>query len=187
MNIFLSLTAGDSIKWNDGPQRHPQYSAPLKSADWSLYYQLRGPSSLSIQAFAEADGWRTELPTSASANLEPGPYLWVAQLSRTDERLTIGKGSLTILPDLAAVTAALDARTFAEKALADCEAALASFKSSNGKVKSYTIGSRTTEFHSLTELMALRSFWQRRVNKERATSAKSNGRTNPRALLVSFG
>jgi hypothetical protein len=39
----------------------------------------------------------------------------------------------------------------------------------------------------LTELMALRSFWQRRVNKERAMSAKSNGRTNPRALLVSFG
>jgi hypothetical protein len=186
MNIFPTLTAGDSIKWSDGPQKHPQYSSPLTSAEWNLYYQLRGPSSLSIQAFPESDGWRTEVPASASANLEAGPYLWVAQLHRADERLTIGKGSLTILPDLAAVNAALDARTFAQKALADCEAALASFKSSNGKVKSYTIGSRTTEFHSLTELMSLRSFWQRRVNKERANSAKTNGRPSSRALLVSF-
>jgi hypothetical protein len=183
MNIFLTLTAGDSSDWFDLPHKHHQRAAPLTSADWTLTYQLRGPSQLTLTGAPEGDGWRTRIEPGQSAGLAPGEYAMVAQLTRPDDRLTIGRGRVTILADPAAITDAIDARSVAEKALTDCEAALASFKSSNGKVKSYTIGTRTTEFHSLAELMALRDFWQRKVNNERA---KATGRRNPRALLVRF-
>jgi len=186
MNIFNSLTAGDSSTWYDGPPVHRACDDPFISADWTLTYQLRGPSQLTLVAMPEGEGWRTSLSTSDSATLAAGLYTCVAQLSRDDERRTIGRTAVTILADPAAVDAPIDARSVAVKALADCEAALASFKSSGGKVKSYTIGSRTTEFHSLTELMQLQEFWQRRVNREKADAARANGRSNPRTLLVSF-
>jgi len=183
MNIFYVLTAGDSSDWYDAPHKHVQRNTSLTSGGWQLHYQLRGPSQLTLTAAPEGDGWRTRITASQSAALEPGEYVVVAQLAKDDERLTIGRGKLTILRDPASITEAVDARSVAERALADCEAALASFKSSGGKIKSYTIGSRTTEFHSLTELMALRDMWQRKVNNERA---RKSGRRNPRAVLVRF-
>lgn len=187
MNIFISLTAGDSADWYDGPQKHHQREAPMTSADWLLTYQLRGPNQLSLIGEPEGDGWRTKISPADSGGLAPGPYGCVAQLSRgADERLTVGRGTVTILADPSAVDGVFDPRSVAVKALADCEAALASFKSSGGKIKSYTIGSRTTEFHSLTELLALQAFWQRKVKREKSDAARANGRRNPRALLVSF-
>lgn len=186
MNIITTLSAGDSANWHDDPWVDKPNGLQLTSADWALTHQLRGPSQLSLTAVADGSGWRTSIGTAASALLLPGLYSWAAYLSRTSERVTIGKGSLTIVADLSTIVTALDARTLAERALMDCEAALASFKSSNGKVKSYTIGSRQTEFHSLTELMSLRDFWQKRVNNERSKTATANGRTNPRRLLVRF-
>jgi hypothetical protein len=135
---------------------------------------------------ADSDGWRTSISTIGSAALVPGAYAWVAYLSKTAERVTIGTGRLVIVADLTTVVTPLEARSQAERALADCEAALASFKSSNGKVASYTIGGRQTAFHSLPDLMRVRNFWQIRVNKERAALAIANGRSNPRRLLVRF-
>lgn len=185
MNIFQTLTAGDSASWHDDPWIDAA-RARLTSADWTLSYHLRGPSQVSLTAVADSDGWRTSISTAASALLQPGTYAWAAYLSRAEERVTIGTGSLNLVADLAAVDGPLDARSLAEKALADCEAALGSFKSSNGKVKSYSIGNRQTEFHSLLDLMQLRDFWQKRVNKERAAAAVANGHGNPRRLLVRF-
>ncbi|MET3134621.1 hypothetical protein AAKU55_004921 [Oxalobacteraceae bacterium GrIS 1.11] len=186
MKIMNILNAGDSASWRDAAWIDGRSGLRLTSADWTLTYQLRGPSQLALTAAADGEGWRTAIGSAASAALLPGAYAWAAYLSKAGERVTIGGGSLSILADLAASAGPMDARSLAERALADCEAALASFKSSGGKVKSYTIGSRQTEYHSLTELMALRDFWQRRVNKERAQSAIANGRGNPRRLLVRF-
>ena len=186
MNIIQTLSIGDSANWHDSAWLDNVARVELTSALWTLTYQLRGPSQLSLTAVADGTGWRTSIGMAASATLLPGIYAWAAYLSRAQERVTIGTGSVTLVADLATIDGPLDARSVATRALADCEAALASFKSSNGKVKSYSIGSRQTEFHSLTELMALRNFWQQRVNKERANSAIANGRTNPRRLLVRF-
>lgn len=181
-----TLIAGDSASWHDDPWTAPLCGPRHTSADWTLTYQLRGPSQLTLTAAADGDGWLTSVTTAQSGALMPGAYAWAAQLTRPDERVTIRVGKLTVVADLAAVADTFDPRSQAERALADCELALASFKSSGGKVKSYTIGTRQTEFHSLTELMALRSFWQTRVHRERAAAAIANGGVNPRKLLVRF-
>jgi hypothetical protein len=175
MNIFSKLYAGDSANWHDDPRTigGVRYS----SADWLLTYELRGPTVLTLVAVADSDGWRTSITPEQSSALQAGSYLWGAFLTRPGERKTAETGALVVEADLTAVAAPIDARTPAQKALADCEAALATFNSSGGKVKSYTIGTRQTEFHSLQDLMAVRRFWARRVQAEQR---------HKRQLLVSF-
>lgn len=166
MNILKTLTAGDSATWYDPPWLDCQFSTLLASDGWELTYQLRGPTQLTLAAVAEGSGWRTVLSTEDSATLVKATYIWAAYLSRPGERKTAGGGTIFVKPDLAAVVAPIEGRSKARKALEDCEEALASFKSSGGKVKSYTIGTRQTEFHSLADLMMVRDFWQRKVNQE---------------------
>ncbi len=186
MNIFRTLTAGDSASWCDIPWLDSQQSTLLTSADWVLTYQLRGPTQLELVAVPDGDGWKTTLSTVASATLSKGTYIWAAYLTRPDERKTAGGGTLLIRPDLSQIVVPLDGRSKARKALEDCEEALASFKSSGGKVKSYTIGSRQTEFHSLADLMMVRDFWQRKVNNEIVRRVTHNGGSNPRHMRVRF-
>lgn len=186
MKIFKTLPAGDSASWLDSPWLDSAQSMRLTSADWALTYQLRGASQLMLTAIAEGDGWRTTLATTASATLLPGTYVWSAYLSKTDQRKTIGGGTLSITQDLAAVVTSLDGRTQARRALDECEAALASFKSSGGKVKSYAIGGRQTEYHSLQDLMMVRDFWQRKVNGEVSRASIKNGGPNLRFSRVRF-
>jgi len=182
MNIITNLSAGDSASWRDDPWFSPQYGARLTSVDWVLSYQLRGASQLALAGVPDGEGWRTSIATADSAQLTAGAYVWGAYLSRAGERVTIGSGNLSVVADLAALTEPMDARSLAERALADCEKALASYS----KTKKYAIGSRQSEYYDPVQLMALRDFWQKRVNNERARSAVANGRTNPRKLLVRF-
>lgn len=170
MRNLTKLNAGDSATWHDDPVTLA--GVYYTSADWTLKYELRGPSQLTVNATADGDGWRATITTADSELLTAGAYSWAAQLTRGDERITVRTGGLVVIADIAAIIAAVDSRSVAAKALADCEAALATFTSSGGKVKSYTIGTRQTEFHSLMELMQLRSFWQRRVNKEQRINRK---------------
>lgn len=176
MKNLRQLHAGDTASWHDDPLTLD--CVRYTSQDWVLTYQLRGPTQLTLQAVGESDGWRTSISLEQSQALQAGSYLWASHLSRAGERKTVASGGLVVQADLAAITDVVDGRSMAEKALADCEAALATFKSSGGKVKSYTIGSRTTEYHSLADLMTVRRFWQRRVQAEKR---------NKRQLLVRFG
>lgn len=170
MRNLTKLNAGDSASWRDDPVTLG--GVRYTSADWALKYELRGPSQLTVNADVDGDGWRASISTAASQPLVAGAYAWAAHLTRADERVTVRTGALVVVADIAAISSAVDSRSVAVRALADCEAALATFKSSGGKVKSYTIGTRQTEFHSLTELMELRNFWQRRVNKEQRINRK---------------
>lgn len=170
MRNLTKLIAGDSASWRDDPVTLG--GVFYASGEWALKYELRGPSQLTVEAVPDGDGWRASIATTASAPLTPGPYSWAAYLTKGDERITARTGGLVVVADLASITESIDSRTVAEKALADCEAALATFKGSGGKVKSYTIGTRQTEFHSLAELMQLRSFWWRRVQREKRVNRK---------------
>ncbi len=170
MKNLTKLNAGDSATWHDDPVtlcgvRHT-------SGEWALRYELRGQSQLTVNASPDGEGWESTITTTASAPLIAGPYAWAAFLSKGDQRVTVRTGAVIVVADLATIAGAIDSRSLAEKALAECEAALATFKGSGGKVKSYTIGTRQTEFHSLTELMQLRDFWWRRVMRERHINRK---------------
>jgi len=187
MKIPKTITAGDSVSWLDTPWLDTTKSSWVTSALWDLVYELRGQTQLTPLTTAQGDGWASSITSVASASLQPGTYVWAAYLKNAaGDRRNIGGGTLTVIANLAAVTAAIDGRSQARRALDDCEAALARFSSSGGKIKSYSIGGRQTEFHSLTELLSVQAFWQRKVNNEVARESIRNGRGNPRNLRVRF-
>ncbi len=185
MNIFNTLPVGDSASWQDAAVQLAD-GRLATSASWSLTYYLRGPSELDLVAAADGTGWRVALSATASGALGAGLYRWSAAVASGAERFTVGAGQLTLTPDLAAVAPGVDARTQAQVALAACEAAMATFNQTGGKVRKYDIAGRSMEFQSITELMQLHAFWKGKVLAEQATAQIGAGLGNPRNLYARF-
>ncbi|QOR55228.1 MAG: hypothetical protein SHS37scaffold296_45 [Burkholderiales phage 68_11] len=188
MNIFDTLPAGDSASWTDAAVTLPD-GRVATSASWTLTYYLRGPAALDLVATADSSSpgnWKTALSAAASTALGAGLYRWSAAVAAGSERLTVGSGQLTLTDNLATVVAGADARSAAQKALADCEAAMATFNKTGGKVRKYDIAGRSMEFQSLTELMQLHAFWKGKVLAEQTAAQIAAGLGNPRNLYARF-
>lgn len=185
MNIFTSIPRGDSRTWSDEPIALTDGRLADATA-WALQYSLRGPSSLDLTAVPSGRNWQTTLTAAASAGLLVGDYVWAAILTQGSERITATSGRASITTDLASVTLPFDGRTAAQIALANCEAAMATFNATGGKVKKYEIAGRTMEFQTIGELLQLHSFWQMKVMGEGSASSIANGQGNPRNLYTRF-
>lgn len=188
MNIFSSLPAGDTPSWLDDPITLPDGRRADATA-WTLKHYLRGPSALVLTATASGAQWLTALTAAASGNLQAGLYQWSAVLTggiAGAERITVATGQLTITPDVTAQAAGFDPRSRAQIALDACEAAMATFNATGGKVKKYQIAGREMEFQSIAELLQLHSFWKAKVLAEQAANSIAQGLGNPRALFVRF-
>jgi len=186
VNIFNILPAGDSAIWTDDPVALPDGRQADAAGGWVLKYVLRGPAQLDLTATQAGQVWQTVLTTSVSAALTAGTYAWVATLTKAAERITIGSGQMVITADLATISAAYDSRSPAQRALADCEAAMATFSATGGKVKKYEIAGRSMEFQTIADLMSLHSFWKAKVLSEGSAQSIANGMGNPRNLHVRF-
>lgn len=186
MNIFAKLPAGDSAVWSDDPVVLPD-GRTADALTWTLHYALRGAVALDLLAVAVGAKWTTTLTATASAAITAGLYGWTAYLTNAGgERITVGNGQATITPNMVNVAAGYDTRSAAQKALTDCEAAMATFNATGGKVKRYDIAGRTLEFQSITDLMTLHSFWKAKVSAEQSASAMASGLGNPRNLYTRF-
>ena len=141
---------------------------------------------LDMVAQASGTSWVTTMTASAGANLEPGDYAWAAVVSQGDERITVRRGSLTVLQNLAKLYRASEVTTPARKALDACDAALASFSASGGRVNEYEIAGRKMKFATIGELIQLRNFWAVRVMSEAGAQSAASGAGNPRNLYVRF-
>jgi len=186
MNIFASLVQGDSAAWLDGPIALADGRQADAASGWALKYMLRGPATLDITAAASGSSWSSTLTAVASAGLGAGTYAWQATITKAAERLTVGTGQLLITPDLTAQSAGYDGRSQAVIALQACEAAMATFNATGGKVKKYEIAGRTMEFQTIGELLQLHSFWMLKVNAEKTSADLAQGLGNPRNLYCRF-
>ncbi len=186
MNIFQAINIGDSAQWDDDAFTDDQGNA-YDSASYTLKYELRGPgAALELTAVANGTGWRTNLTTTQSATLVVGKYWWAAVLTKTGVRVTAATGEINVLADIVAAGTAYDGRTQAEKALSDAETALAAFRASRGRVKKYTIGSRSMEFETVGDILTEISYWKMKVANEQTAASINNGLGNPRNLYVRF-
>lgn len=185
MNIFTSIPKGDSRTWLDD-QVTLADGRIADAASWGLAYAVRGPAVLDLTGTPTGRQWSFTLTAGASAALLQGDYVWAAILTKTGERITAVSGTLSVTTDLASATAPFDGRTAAQIALANCEAAMATFNATGGKVKKYEIAGRTMEFQTIGELMQLHAFWQSKVLGEMAANQVANGQGNPRALYTRF-
>jgi len=90
--------AGDTWAWNRTFADFPS------SEGWSISYEFRGPSALTIQGDQVSVGdngdYEVRVPTESTARLLPGPYQWAAYATLDGERYQVARGNLTVRADL---------------------------------------------------------------------------------------
>ncbi len=175
-----TLIVGDSASWSFRLADFPVFSGVPESAQ--LFAFLRSGGKL-VSLKAEMINGRilVNLDPKASAELTVGKaFLLLRFASETDQyQKSVVVKELQVVP--AVDDESFDHRTEAQKCLAQAEAALADF-TKGGRVKSYTIGTRSTTFNSLQELTDLVEYWRKRVYLE--TCAQQG--IDPRRMLVEF-
>lgn len=168
-SIPACIVAGDTAEWVEPAFTYQ--GARIDSASYALVIELRGPGApITLTGTAYEDGWAVKLDEAASASLVAGTYAWSKRVTASGVRLTVGVGQIQVQPDFAGLGAGHDGRTLAERALAEAEAALAQFNSSGGKVRRYSIASRSMEFESVVDILRLVAYWRQRVNAEKGIS-----------------
>lgn len=173
-----SLQAGDTIRWQ---RLLPDYPA---SAGWVLSYRLiNAQARIDIVAAADGDAHLVTIGAATSAAYEAGEYTTVAQVTRGTDRHTVGQGTIVIKPDWAAAATGADARTPAQRALADLRAALMRWLSSQGHVQEYEIAGRRMRFASVDEIRQRIGIAEREVAREQASAT---GKPVARRVLVRY-
>lgn len=116
------VRAGDTITWRKSLGEYPA------TAGWTLYYRLiNAAAKFDITSSADGADHLVSVPITTSDDWTAGDYTLVAWVSNGTERVTLDPGRITVLPNLAAITAAgYDARTQAKKMLDAIDAALLS-------------------------------------------------------------
>lgn len=141
------IVAGDTVKWKKSLS---DYKA---SASWVLTYALRGAKAIDITAAASGDDHLVDLSAATTGGYTPGTYSFSAYVTKSGERYTVATGYITVKVNLATAT------TFTDRLLtlqSDVDA-INAFLSKNYNYASYSIGGRSLNKYSLTELYKLRS------------------------------
>lgn len=166
------IFAGDSAVFTETV--HPLIEDPE-----TVQLVLRGPVTVTLDGETVSRGhYRFALSSAVSAGMIPGLYTKILVMATENERASSQLGFLDVQPDPVNAES-FDGRTEAQKALADVEKALFSFKQSGGRVKQYTIGSRQMVFADISELLALRDRLMAKVMSECPDG-------DPRIRLVRF-
>lgn len=191
-SLSQPIIAGDALQLSFAP-----FAAGEKAyapATHSLALHLRGAGVLDIVAPAPADPataaqkWELTATGAQTAALPAGAYAWTITATDSDgARTTIGSGQVQVYADLALAAPGYDARTTAQVALEEAELALASFKGSGGRIRSYTIAGRTITFDSSAELVQICNYWRVRVATEQRAARAAAGLGDPSKLHVRWG
>ena len=185
----VQMRQKETVYWEDVPFAD-RFNNQFDAGSYQLKYAFAGPGpapvtlTAAVISGAGGNGWRTTFDPTNAALMLPGVWWWQAVLTDIAtglNRIIAAEGQITVEPDLASLTSAFDGRSVAQKALDDCEAALATF-GSGGSIKRYSIGGRMMEFQDITQIIAQRNMWKARVNAE---VAKANG-GDTRQIRVGF-
>lgn len=153
------ITAGDTVSWAKSLSAYPA------SAGWSLTYTLiNSAGKISITTAASGDDHLVSVSAATSASYAPGVYLWQAHVQKAADRFTVGQGTITVAPNIAAATT-FDARSSARKAL-DAVNAIFEAYGSKAYLQSFEIAGRKQAFHTPGDFLAFRSKLMAEVARE---------------------
>lgn len=173
-----SLQAGDTITWR---RLLPDYPA---SEGWELSYRLiNAAARIDIVATADGDAHLVSIPAATSAGYTAGEYTSIAKVTRGADRHTVGQGVIVIKPDWAAAATGADARTPAQRALADLRAALMRWLSTQGHVQEYEIAGRRMRFATVDEIRQRIRIAEGEAAREQAATS---GKPIARRVLVRY-
>jgi hypothetical protein len=169
----ISAVAGDTISWT---KSIPDYPA---SDGWTLSYSLRlqlGAGALNITATPSGDNFSATITAAQSAVLTAGLWIWSAYVTLGGERHHIGKGQLTLSPNLAAIDYSIDLRSSAKKALDNALAMWEAVKLG----QTVMLNGRTYTQHNLKDLILFvnqcKADYAQEVQKEKFETTGVNTR-----------
>lgn len=174
-----AVVAGDTLTWKRTLADYP-------AGMWTLKYRLiNAAGKFDITAAADGTDHLVTVSSTATANYTAGDYTWTAWVEKTGERVTVGGGTITIKPNIAALTT-LDGRTEAAKILDQLMAAYTAYTVSNGLVAEYEINGRRMKYRSAAEILEQINLWESRVAAEKRAERIAAGLPSGNKLLVRF-
>ena len=165
------IRAGDTITWR---KRLSSYPASL---GWVLYYRLINTvAKQDITAATDGDSHLVTVAKATSAGYAAGDYTLLSWVDNGTERVSLPALSLSVLPNLAAVTTAgYDARSAARKMLDAIDAALSSLATGERlAVVEAAVRDRRLKY-DFTGLMKLRNLFLAQVRNEEAAERAEAG------------
>ena len=148
-----SVTAGDTITWTRALADYPATAYTLK------YRLINAAGKIDITATAAGADHLVSVSSTTSAAYTAGSYAWTAWVEKTGERTTVGGGTITVKPNIAAL-ATLDARSDAAIIVDQLMAAYKTYTASQGNVAEYEIAGRRMKYRSSAEILDQLNHWK---------------------------
>lgn len=183
MKIPMKITKGDSLTWKDDPTT--DNLGNIIDSTWTLTYAIRGSTILDLTATTDGSGWSTTISKAQSSALTKGFYYWQAYAEKSGNRVTLAKGRVEILEDLASATTGFDGRSQVRIDLDNVKAAIRALVT-NGAVQEYSIGNRSFKKMTLSELRELESQLLFELAQEERAETMKAGLGDPNNLRVRF-
>jgi hypothetical protein len=153
-----SIRAGDLVTWTRSLSDYPA------DQGWTLAYTLINASAkITITASASGADHVVSVAAATTAGYATGNYRWIARVTKSTEIYTVDEGSLTIFPNLAALTT-YDGRTWDETMLEAIKAAMQG--TATATQLSYEINGRRVEHMSVKDRIEWLSFFEMRVAQQ---------------------
>jgi hypothetical protein len=189
MRIPSTIRAGDTITWRDDAAVDYLGSA-ITSATHTLTYYLRtntASEGATVTGSAYGNGWQSTISAATSTTFDAGAWYWQAIATAGSTATTLGSGQLTVQRALSytGTPGAVDGRSQAQQDLAAVQSAIRSMISGGG-VQKYSIGSRSVEKMSMSDLLTLESRLKAEVAREQKADLIANGLGNPHSMFVRF-
>lgn len=174
-----SLIAGDTLTWRRTLADYP-------AGTWTLKYRLlNAAGKIDITAGADGTDHLVAVASATSAGYAVGDYTWSAWVEKTGARVTVGGGTITVKPDVSALTV-LDARTDAAKIVEQLMAAYKGYTESNGHIAEYEIAGRRMKYRSAADILEQITFWKAQLNQEKTAERLAAGLPGGNRVMVRF-
>ena len=173
------LTAGDSYTWQRSLDDYP-------AGTWTLKYQLiNAAGKIDITATATGTDHLVTLTPTTTAAYTAGDYTWTSWVEKTGYRITLGGGTITVKPNIAALTT-LDARSDAAVIVDQLTAAYKTYTASQGHVAEYEIAGRRMKFRGSAEILEQLNHWKSILASEKRAERIAAGLGGGNKYLVRF-
>ena len=160
-----TFTRGDTVKWTKSISDFP-------ASVWLLTYELRGPSSQTIQATASGDDHAIVILASATTLWNAGTYFWKSNAfsGAMSERYTVASGEIIVTKSFVERDVKYDGRTHAKIVLDAIEATIEGRATRDQQA--YTIAGRSLQLTPIADLLMLRTRYRAEVKAEQSKGKK---------------
>lgn len=173
-----SFTAGDLVQW-----ARTDLTDDYPASEYTLtYYLVKTSYQIEIIATADGDEFAISIPTTTTADYNPGQYSWNAYASKTGERFKVDSGTMEVLVNFATQTSGYDDRTTAKTILDAIDAVLEGRATKDQE--SYAIEGRSLSRTSIADLLLFRDKFKQIYDKEKQAEDIANGLSSRNRVKV---